>query len=136
MLSYLSWREPSEVGLSPQQQQGPTVASDYFVRAVASQLVQHLRADANTLCGAKPDIDVAKSVIRLAWASSSGDFKLLSSTWEELGTMPLVVGTTQYQDEYCEDVQLCRYVFVLVFWPGIARFFVCPSQCSQRPLES
>ena len=100
----------SESGSSPSPQSGPNVASDYCVRAVANQLVQHLRSDAAVLHSVKPDADVVRSLIRIAWASSSGDYKLLTTPWDELGSIPLGVATLHYQEnEYCEDMQLCRY---------------------------
>ena len=122
VVSSLSWRDTPESGGAPSLQSGPNVgASDYCVRAVANQLVQHLRGDAVVLHSVKPDVDVVKSLIRIAWASSSGDYKLLTTPWDELGSMPLGVATLQYQEnEYCEDMQLCRYLtrFLLVLPVG------------------
>jgi len=79
-----------------------------LVRAVANQLLQHLRCDAAALCVARPDVDVVKALVRLAWAGSGGDYRLLAASWRELGSMPLLAGQKAFQDEYCEDVQLCR----------------------------
>ena len=90
------------------QSQGPKISTAYFVRAVASQLLQHLGAETSAMCSIKPDAEVVKSVVRLAWASSSGNYQLLNTPWEELGPIPLAIGTVHYQDEYCEDMQLSR----------------------------
>jgi hypothetical protein len=110
VLSSLCWREPASAVDSGAvtQGQGPNISSDYFVRAVANQLLQHLRAETSLLCSIKPNAEVVKSVIRLAWASSSGNYQLLNMPWEELGHIPLAIGTVHYQDEYCEDMQLGR----------------------------
>jgi len=111
VVSSLSWRDASDSGNVPSLQAGPNVASDYCVRAVANQLLQHLRNEAVVLHTVKPDVDVIKSLIRIAWASSSGDYKLLTTPWDELGSIPFGVATVQYQEnEYCEDMQLCRYL--------------------------
>ena len=112
-MAHLCWRDMPPEASAPQssavQQAGPNITSDYFVRAVANQLVQQLRGDAAVLCSFKPDADVFKSLIRLAWASSSGEYKLLTAPWEELGSIPLAAANVQYQEnEYCEDMQLCR----------------------------
>ena len=108
-MSSLSWRDVPETGVSSLPLGPGNVASDYCVRAVANQLVQHLRSDASILHMVKPDVDVVRSLIRIAWASSSGDYQLLTTPWDDLGTIPLGVAAVQYQEnEYCEDMQLCR----------------------------
>ena len=107
VLSCLCWREPASAVDSGAVSQGPNISTDYFVRAVANQLLQHLRAETSALCSIKPDAEVVKSVIRLAWASSSGNYPLLNTPWEELGPIPLAIGTVHYQDEYItEEIQV------------------------------
>ena len=88
----------------PPQQRGLQSAQEVVVQ---SQLLQHLRAETSALCSIKPDAEVVKSVIRLAWASSSGNYPLLNTPWEELGPIPLAIGTVHYQDEYItEEIQV------------------------------
>ena len=82
------------------------------MRAVANQLLQLLLPDSSSpllASSTRPDVEVVKSVIRLAWASSSGNYQLLNASWDDLASMPLIAGTVQYQEnEYCEDMQLCK----------------------------
>ena len=60
---------------------------------------------------AKPDEQVIRSLIRLAWASCRGDYQLLlNTTWEEMSSAHLTTGAAQLEDnEYSEDTQLCKY---------------------------
>lgn len=89
-------------------------ATDNVVRAVASRLALHMQADPEAgllLSSVKPDEEVVRSLVRLAWASSSGDYQLLESPWNELGSVKLstTVGPTP-ENEYSEDILLCKYV--------------------------
>lgn len=103
---------------SPQMQQqtitSHCVPTDNVVRTVASRLAQHVQNDADPsvlLGGVKPDSEVVRSLIRLAWASSSGDYHLLDTPWDELGTIPLNTNTISIlENEYSEDMLLCKYV--------------------------
>ena len=113
ILSHLSWRDQTESSTqSVLQNANPCVAADYFLRAVASQLSQHLVDDSNArhlLNSIKPDFEVVRSLIRLAWSSSNGDYELLVTSWEDLGSVSLTLGNTESQEnEYSEDMQLCR----------------------------
>jgi hypothetical protein len=59
----------------------------------------------------KPDSEVVRSLIRLAWSSSSGNYDLLITSWEDLGSVQLTPGNAESQEnEYSEDMQLCRYI--------------------------
>ncbi|KAK4027909.1 probable ubiquitin carboxyl-terminal hydrolase FAF-X [Daphnia magna] len=87
-------------------------ATDSVVRAVASRLAQHMQTDSDAsllLSSIKPDEEVARSLVRLTWASSSGDYQLLESSWNDLGMVKLntTVSPTQ-ENEYSEDILLCK----------------------------
>lgn len=105
---------PTQTALLQQQTISPCIATDTVVRAVASRLAQHMQGDTDVsvvLGGVKPDADVVRSLIRLAWASSSGDYQLLDTPWDDLGSMKLSSSSASLQDnEYSEDVLLCKYV--------------------------
>lgn len=105
---------PTQTVLLQQQTISPCIAADNVVRALAGRLTQHMKIDADVcalLGGVKPDVEVVRSLIRLAWASSSGDYQLLDKPWDELGSIQLSSSSSQIQDnEYSEDVLLCKYV--------------------------
>ena len=64
------------------QSSSSCIATDNVVRAVAVRLTQHMQGDSDAnllLCSVKPDEEVVRSLIRLAWASSNGDYQLLDS---------------------------------------------------------
>lgn len=113
IVSHLCWHDKTETctpsALS--QNANPGVAADFFVRAVASQLSQHLQGN-NEDCqqhSIKIDAEVVRSLIRLALSSSSGDYQLLVTAWEDLGSVQINVGNTEnLENEYSEDLQLCR----------------------------
>ena len=114
ILSHLCWQDKTETATQPalSQNANPGVVADYFIRTVASQLSQHLQGD-NDAChllrSIKPDAEVIRSLIRLALSSSSGDYQLLVTAWEDLGSVQITAGNTENQEnEYSEDMQLCR----------------------------
>ena len=114
ILSHLRWQDKMESSTQPalSQNANPGVAADYFIRAVASQLSHHLQGDhdaCHLLRSIKPDAEVVRSLIRLALSSSSGDYQLLLTAWEDLGSVQKIAGNTENQEnEYSEDMQLCR----------------------------
>lgn len=96
-------------------------ATDSVVRAVASRLAQHMQTDSDAsllLSSIKPDEEVARSLVRLTWASSSGDYQLLESSWNDLGMVKLntTVSPTQ-ENEYSEDILLCKCVHGIDCYP-------------------
>jgi hypothetical protein len=94
------------------QNSSSCIATDNVVRAIAVRLTQHMQGDSDAsllLCGVKPDEEVVRSLVRLAWASSSGDYQLLDSPWDELGSVKINSFLTPIQEnEYSEDTLLCK----------------------------
>ena len=94
------------------QSSSSCIATDNVVRAVAVRLTQHMQGDSDAnllLCSVKPDEEVVRSLIRLAWASSNGDYQLLDSPWDELGSIKINSFLTHIQEnEYSEDILLCK----------------------------
>ena len=111
------------------QTSSPCIATDNVVRAVAGRLAQHMQSDTDAtvlLGGVKPDAEVVRSLIRLAWASSSGDYQLLDILWDELGSMkPNNTAIPIQENEYSEDILLCKYVNIGVVQLEIVTNCLC-----------
>lgn len=89
------------------------IATENIIKAVAARLTQHMQNDNDTiffLGGVKPDADVIRSLVRLAWASSSSNYQLLVTPWDELGSIKLGSSLSPIQEnEYSEDILLSKY---------------------------
>ncbi len=116
VMSHLCLRNLAELSAQTVvlQTSSPCIATDNVVRAVAGRLAHHMQSDTDAtvfLGGVKPDAEVVRSLIRLAWASSSGDYQLLDTIWDELGSIKLNSTSILIQEnEYSEDILLCKYV--------------------------
>ena len=145
VMSNLCLRNLVESQTAVLQTSSPCIATDNVVRAVAGRLAQHMQSDTDAtvlLGGVKPDAEVVRSLIRLAWASSSGDYQLLDILWDELGSMkPNNTAIPIQENEYSEDILLCKYVNIGVVQLGIVTnclfvyFSVHFNECFREALE-
>ncbi|GFU01705.1 probable ubiquitin carboxyl-terminal hydrolase FAF-X [Nephila pilipes] len=79
----------------------PNPNSEFMLRNVSARLAQLLHDQA---IAHRPDLNTVKSIMKMAWASSSGSMELLQNSYEELHLL---------EEKICksidsEEIQLCR----------------------------